>query len=153
MTQQTAMQDKGVVLVSGVGAPFGLGAAIARRFAVGGHPVAIAGRNGAKLKATHEQLLATGASVAMIVAEAAVEADMARAVTTAASLGRLEVAVHNAGSNRPAPFLDTTQESFEEHWRAHALGGFQLARAAIPELLPRGGSLFFTGARGSLRGR
>ena len=33
------------VLVVGVGAWRGLGAAIARRFARGGHPLAIAGRN------------------------------------------------------------------------------------------------------------
>ena len=64
------------------------------------------------------------------------------------------MAVHNAGSNRPAPFLKLSQEQFEAHWREHALGGFQLAQAAIPALLARGGgSLIFTGASGSLRGK
>ena len=41
--------DKGAVLVVGVGASEGLGAAIARRFATAGFPVVIAGRNGDKL--------------------------------------------------------------------------------------------------------
>ena len=40
--------DKGTVLVVGVDASQGLRAAIARRFAAGGHP-AIAGRNAEKL--------------------------------------------------------------------------------------------------------
>ena len=37
------------MLIAGVGASNGLGAAIARRFAAGGYPVAIAGRNAEKL--------------------------------------------------------------------------------------------------------
>jgi NAD(P)-dependent dehydrogenase (short-subunit alcohol dehydrogenase family) len=45
-------------------------------------------------------------------------------------------------------------EDFEQHWREHALGGFHLAQAALPVLVARGGgSLFFTGASGSLRGK
>src|SRR4029077_15376533 len=40
------------------------------------------------------------------------------------------------------------------HWREHALGGFQLAQAALPVLVAHGGgSLFFTGASASLRGK
>ena len=42
------------MLISGVGASHGLGAAIARRFAAGGYPVVIAGRNAEKLAATAE---------------------------------------------------------------------------------------------------
>jgi SAM-dependent methyltransferase len=43
---------------------------------------------------------------------------------------------------------------FTRHWREHALGGFQLAQAAIPVLVQHGGgSLFFTGASASLRGK
>ena len=53
---------QGSVLISGVGASQGLGAAIARRFAAGGYPVAIAGRNSDKLGATAAELAAAGAS-------------------------------------------------------------------------------------------
>lgn len=153
MTDEPVTGDKGVVLVSGVGSPRGLGAAIARRFAAGGHPVAIAGRNTGKLEATQQELRGAGVRSAMAVGDAAEAADMDRFVEVAETLGRVEVAVHNAGSNRPSPFLDLSQASFEEHWRAHALGGFQLARATVPGLLQGGGSLLFTGASGSLRGR
>ena len=75
-------------------------------------------------------------------------------VAVAEKLAPLAVAVHNAGSNRPAPFLKVSAESFEQHWREHALGGFHLGQAAIPVLLANGGgSLIFSGASGSLRGK
>src|SRR3546814_18583108 len=85
-----------------------------------------------------------------------------RFVAAAEELAPLAIAVHNAGSNRPAPFLEQAGDEFEVHWREHALGGFNLARAALPALLARqdtnqsfshGAGLFFTGASGSLRGK
>lgn len=66
----------------------------------------------------------------------------------------LAVAIHNAGSNRGAPFLKVDEAEFVSNWREHALGGFQVAQAALPTLIKNGGgSLFFTGASGSLRGK
>lgn len=152
MPDTSAVQ--GSVLVVGVGAERGLGAAIARRFAAGGFPVAIAGRNGPKLAATAESLRAAGATVVSAEGDASKAADVRRFVEAAQSLAPLAVAVHNAGGNRPAPFLKVTEAVFEEHWREHVLGAFQLGQAAIPALEARGGgSLFFTGASGSLRGK
>ncbi len=143
---------EGSVLVVGVGASQGLGAAIARRFAAGGYPVAIAGRNAAKLEATAAELKVSGAKVAHVVGDASVRADADRFVAAAETLAPLAAAVHNAGSNNPTPFLKLSEASFEAHWREHALGGFQTAQAALPALLNRGeGSLIFTGASGSLR--
>ena len=141
------------MLVVGVGASQGLGAAIARRFAAGGFPVAVAGRNAEKLAATAAQLKASGAKVESIVGDATMAKDVAGFVAAAQQLAPLALAVHNAGGNRPAPFLKVRAEDFEQHWREHALGAFHLAQAALPTLTDRGGgSLFFTGASGSLRG-
>jgi NAD(P)-dependent dehydrogenase (short-subunit alcohol dehydrogenase family) len=142
------------VLVVGVGAWRGLGAAIARRFAAGGYPVVIASRNANKLEATTRELTAAGARVSSVVGDAASAADARRFVAEAERLAPLAVAVHNAGGNEPTPFLELTEERFTQHWREHALGGFQLAQAALPILLQHGGgSLFFTGASASLRGK
>jgi NAD(P)-dependent dehydrogenase (short-subunit alcohol dehydrogenase family) len=144
----------GSLLVVGVGASQGLGAAIARRFAAGGFPVAIAGRNAAKLEATAAELKAAGATVVSIVGDASNPDDAARFVAAAEALAPLAIAVHNAGGNRPAPFLEITEDHFEGHWREHALGGFHLVQAALPALVGHGGgSLIFTGASGSLRGK
>jgi NAD(P)-dependent dehydrogenase (short-subunit alcohol dehydrogenase family) len=145
---------KGSVLVVGVGSSQGLGAAIARRFAAGGHPVLLAGRNAAKIETVVKELKAAGATIAAEIGDAASAADAARFVRRAEALAPLAVVVHNAGSNRPAPFLKVTEEQFTQHWREHALGGFLTAQAALPVLLKHGGgSLFFTGASGSLRGK
>jgi NAD(P)-dependent dehydrogenase (short-subunit alcohol dehydrogenase family) len=144
----------GSVLVAGVGAELGLGAAIARRFAREGFPVAIAGRNAEKLAATAAALTAEGFTVASVVGDVSKAEDARRFVQAAETLGPLAVVVQNAGSNRPSPFLKLTEVDFEAHWREHVLGGFQIAQAALPVLLSHGaGSLFFTGASGSLRGK
>jgi len=145
---------KGSVLIVGVGASQGLGAAIARRFAAGGYPIAVAGRNAEKLAQTAQELRKSGANVASVAGDAAKPEDVARFVAAAEELAPLVVVVHNAGSNNPAPFLQVKPEQFEQHWREHALGGFHVGQAAIPALLRNGGgSLIFTGASGSLRGK
>lgn len=149
-----APTPNGVLLVVGVGSLQGVGAAIARRFGEAGYPVVIAGRSAEKLQATEEALRADGITVQGVLGDASNAEDARRFVAEAARLGPLSIAVHNAGSNRPSPFLKLSEAEFEAHWREHALGGFQLAQAALPALLERGGgSLFFTGASGSLRGK
>jgi len=145
---------RGSVLVVGVGASRGVGAAVARRFVREGFPVAIAGRNAEKLAATAAELKAAGATVSMVVGDGSLAEDARRFVAAAQALAPLAVVVHNAGSNLPAPFLKVTEQRFESHWREHTLGGFQTAQAAIPVLLEQGGgTLVFTGASGSLRGK
>ena len=145
---------KSGVLIVGVGASLGLGAAIARRFAAGGYPVTIAGRSADKLEATLKELKDAGAVAASVVGDASDASDAGRFVAQADELAPLALAIHNAGGNEPSPFLQISEDRFTRHWREHALGGFQLAQAAIPVLLSHGGgSLFFTGASGSLRGK
>jgi NAD(P)-dependent dehydrogenase (short-subunit alcohol dehydrogenase family) len=142
------------VLIVGVGASRGLGAAIARRFARGGHPVTIAGRNAVKLEATADELKKTGARVSIAVGDVTRAEDVRRFVAAADRTAPIHAAVHNAGGNEPAPFLKVSEESFTQHWREHTLGAYHLAQAAIPALLEHGGgSLLFTGASGSLRGK
>jgi NAD(P)-dependent dehydrogenase (short-subunit alcohol dehydrogenase family) len=151
---QPQINRRGSVLVVGVGAHEGLGAAIARRFALEGNTVVIAGRNKEKIEITESILSAEGLSIASVVGDAEDVDDMVRFVQTAQNKAPLVAAIHNAGTNHPAPFLEIGQTSFEKHWREHTLGGFLLAQTALPLLLSHGGgSLLFTGASGALRGR
>lgn len=141
-------------LIVGVGAIKGLGAAIARRFANGGYAVVLAGRNEHKLRETANELSANGGNVTYSVGDASNTEDAARFVAQAEALAPLAIAVQNAGSNNPAPFLQTDEIHFETHWREHTLSAFQLAQAVLPGMLMRsGGSLIFTGASASLRGK
>lgn len=147
-------QNPGSVLISGVGVRQGLGAAIGYAFAAEGYHVVVSGRNRAKLEATVQEAADLGVTLHAQVGDVAVAQDVARFVAAAEALGPLTVAVHNAGDNRPAPFLQVTPEAFEEHWRSHSLGGFLLAQAVLPGMLKRQtGTLIYSGATGSLRGR
>lgn len=143
----------GSVLILGVGAPRGLGAAIARVFAAAGHQVVIAGRSEDKLRQAAESIAAVGPAPRIEVGDVTNATDVTRFVAAAEALAPLEVAVQNAGGNRPLPFLKVTPEVFEEHWRAHAFAGFLLGQSVLPNMLRRkSGTVIFTGATGSLRG-
>lgn len=141
------------VLILGVGAANGLGAAAGRVFAAAGFAVTIAGRSERKLQEAATSIAAVGSAPSVVVGDVTSASDVARFVSVAAAAGLIAVAIHNAGGNRPAPFLEVKAEDFEEHWRAHALGGFLLAQAVLPKMLgQKSGTLIFTGATGSLRG-
>ena len=151
---QNVTDKKGTVLVSGVGSSDGLGAAIARKFSQGGYPVVIAGRSEQKLQQTLDELMTNGATASMIITDVTDAASVRELVNKAEALTPIEVAVHNAGGNNPAPFLEVTEESFTTHWREHTLGSFLLAQAVLPHFLERSrGTLILTGASGSLRGK
>jgi NAD(P)-dependent dehydrogenase (short-subunit alcohol dehydrogenase family) len=59
-----------------------------------------------------------------------------------------------ASSRMQAPFAETSAADFERVWRGSCLTGFLVGREAARRMLPRGrGTVIFTGASGSLRGR
>jgi NAD(P)-dependent dehydrogenase (short-subunit alcohol dehydrogenase family) len=148
------MARKDTALIVGVGASKGVGAATARRFAREGFHVVVAGRTPAKVDKVAAEIRDAGGTAEALTGDASVEADAARFVATADADGGLLVAVHNAGSNRRDSFLDLQRADFEQLWREHCLGGFLVGREAARRMVPRGaGSIFFTGASGSLRGR
>jgi NAD(P)-dependent dehydrogenase (short-subunit alcohol dehydrogenase family) len=143
----------GNALIVGVGAPKGLGAAAARVFAAAGFDVTIAGRNAGKLEQAAQSIAAAGRAPRVAVGDVTRAEDVSRFVSVAGEAGPITVAVHNAGGNSPAPFLEVTPAAFEQHWREHALGGFLLAQAVLPKMLEQAaGTLIFTGATGSVRG-
>jgi len=148
------MANRGVALVIGVGAESGLGAALARRFAREGLRVMVAGRTPERLRIVAEQIAATGGAVAIKVADATREADVAALFDEADRDGDLSLVVYNVGSNVAASAQDTTLELFERLWRQNALGGFVVGREAARRFSQRGrGTILFTGATASLRAR
>ncbi|MGZ9116221.1 MAG: SDR family NAD(P)-dependent oxidoreductase, partial [Methylocystis sp.] len=148
------MGNRGVALVIGVGAESGLGAALARRFAREGLHVLVAGRTPERLRIVAEQIAATGGAVAIKVADATSEADVAALFDEADRDGDLALVAYNVGSNVAAPTQDTVPELFERLWRQNALGGFIVGREAARRFSQRGqGTILFTGATASLRAR
>jgi NAD(P)-dependent dehydrogenase (short-subunit alcohol dehydrogenase family) len=148
------MARKRTALVVGVGASEGLGAASARRFAREGLHVFVAGRTQAKIDQVADEIRASGGSADAIVGDASIEADAKRIVATADANGGLVLALHNAGTNRFDSILEIARADFEQLWREHTLGGLLIGRETARRMVPRGaGTILFTGASGSLRGK
>jgi len=147
-------QSKPVAWIAGVGAVAGLGAALARRFAQEGYRVAVSGRSAHKLQAVVDEIQAAGGQAVAIVADSGIESEVIAASQQVSQLGPLKAAIFNVGNAVSSPALELSAQLFEQTWRASTLGGFLFAREATRVLLDNGGgSLLFTGATASLRGK
>jgi meso-butanediol dehydrogenase / (S,S)-butanediol dehydrogenase / diacetyl reductase len=124
-----------VALVSGGGT--GIGAAVARRLAAAGAHVAVMGRR-------REPVEAVGAEIGGLawVGDSAEPADAERSVAAViGAYGGLDVVVANAGGDGSAAVLDVDDEMWEAALRSNLTSSFVLARAALPALLERSGSI------------
>jgi len=71
-----------------------------------------------------------------------------------AGVAALDLVAYNAGNNRKLDFRELPAEMFEDFWRIGCFGGFLVGREAARRLVPLGrGTVLFTGASGSLRGK
>lgn len=148
------MPEARKALVIGVGAEKGLGASISARFAREGLHVYLAGRTAQSLELVVKQIQAAGGLATPVVADATRETEVqALFDQVCAAEGSLEVAVYNAGNNTPGAVTAMEASYFEHAWRVCCFGGFLFGREAARRMLPRGGTLLFTGASASLRGR
>src|SRR3954452_8797840 len=153
-----SMSDAGKqprAVIVGVGAEKGLGAALGRRFAVEGHHVLLAGRTRERIERVAASIEMTGGRATAGPTDATREADVVQLFDlSVADGGDLGVSVFNAGNNRQVGLLDLGAAEFEEFWRVGCFAGFLVAREAARRLAPRGrGTVIFTGASASLRGR
>ncbi len=142
-----------IAVVIGVSASAGLGAAIARRFAAGGMHAVVAGRTQSNLDRVVAEIGAAGNTASSCVTDATRAEDLAALMACAGQLGPIRSVIYNVGNNQPVPFDELTAAQFETFWRVCTLAGFLTAKAALPILLQTGGSLLFTGASASMRGR
>ncbi len=153
------MTAKTSALIMGVGPEQGLGAALCKRFAREGIQIFVCGRTTDKVEHIAELINSNGGQGVPITANVTDEADVNAMIDRVrVSNLPLELAIYNAGNNRPDPFLEVTPEIFESMWRVLCLGGFLTSQAVLRLMLEQGDaaprrSLLFTGASGSLRGR
>ncbi|MEM7662117.1 MAG: SDR family NAD(P)-dependent oxidoreductase [Pseudomonadota bacterium] len=144
----------GTVIVLGAGASIGVGGALARRFASEGHHVVIGGRTEQKVLALANEVTEAGGSAEGIQVDVTSEADQDAIFAHAANRGPVAAVLYNAGNNAIIPFEQLDAETVEQFWRVGCFGAFLSAKRAIPILKAQGnGSLFFTGASGSMRGK
>ncbi len=142
-------------VVLGVGAVQGIGAAVSRRIAREGLTVHIAGRTQAKLDEVTAQIQSEGGKVISHVLDATDNDQVAALFAAVAKAGQpIALVVNNVGSNSPSRFLHTKARFFDQMWRLTFLSGFLVSQHALPLLRAQGfGTLLFTGASASLRGK
>jgi NAD(P)-dependent dehydrogenase (short-subunit alcohol dehydrogenase family) len=146
---------KGVCLVVGVGD--GLGSAIAKAFAADGHTVCMTrrARNLEDLQALAGEIAGAGGTAHAYGVDARDEAEMVQLFETVErDIGPLEVVVFNIGANVRFGIRETTARVFTKVWEMACFAGFLTGREAAKAMGPRGtGSILFTGATASVRGR
>ncbi len=144
----------GKAVVIGVGPERGLGGTLCKRFATEGLHVFIAGRTTKSLEELATTIRSEGGDATPVVADTTDEAAVVRLFDQVMDApGELELAVYNAGNNTPGRIVDMKADYFERAWRVGCFGGFLFGREAVKRMLPEGGTLIFTGASASLRGR
>ena len=139
-------------IVIGVGPDRGLGARLCKRFASDGLKVIVAGRTLAALEAVATDIERSGGQAVPLVADATRESDVIALFDAAGE--ELDLAIYNAGNNTPGKIIEMEADYFEKAWRVVCFGGFLFGREALRRMVPkRTGTLLFTGASASLRGR
>jgi NAD(P)-dependent dehydrogenase (short-subunit alcohol dehydrogenase family) len=149
---------KSSAVVVGVGAERGVGAAVSRRFAAEGFHVLVAGRTPAKIEQVVRSIVAGGGSAEAITMDTTRETDVValfdRAMAPGEGRDPVSVVVFNAGNNQHIPLREVDAKLFEDFWRVGCFAGFLVGREAARRLAPLGrGTVIFTGASGSLRGK
>jgi len=147
------MADGKVALV--IGAGDATGGAIARRFAREGFLACVVRRHGDQLAPLVAEIEAAGGKARAFGVDARKEDAMVALVTEIErDLGPIEIAVHNIGANVRFGIRETTTRVYFKVWEMACFSGFLMGREAAKVMVPRGrGTILFTGATASLRGR
>jgi NAD(P)-dependent dehydrogenase (short-subunit alcohol dehydrogenase family) len=126
-----------VALVTGAGR--GIGAAIARRLAAGGHKVAVADAHGGRAEETARAIDPSGERAAAVVADVTDAVSVADMVAEATNrLGPPSILVNNAGVISAAPFTELTESEWDRILGVNLKGQFLCARAVLPAMLRQG---------------
>lgn len=147
------MSGKGVALV--IGAGDATGGAIARRFAREGFFTCVTRRHLDKLAPLVERIRSEGGQAQGYGSDARKEEEVIALVESIeAEHGPIEVLVFNIGANAPNPVLEETAKRYFKIWEMACFAGFLNGREVAKRMVARGrGTILFTGATASLRGR
>lgn len=147
------MNEHKAILV--VGAGDATGGAIARRFARAGYIACVTRRQADKLAPLAARIESEGGKAHAFGADARDEDEVvALFARIEKEIAPIEVAVFNIGANVRFPITETTARVYRKVWEMGCFAGFLVGREAARAMLPRGrGTIFFTGASASLRGR
>ena len=140
-------------LVIGVGPLNGLGGQLCRKIANNNFEVFVAGRTRSSLDNVVNTILNDGNKAIPIVVDATDENQIKNMIKEIGS--GLDFAVYNVGNSRPGKIVEMDANYFRESWESGCFGGFLFAKEVIKAFLleKTAGTLIFTGASASLRGK
>ena len=140
-----------------IGAGDDTGAAIARAFAREGLVTCISRRERHldKLEALAQSIREEGYKAVALPTDARDEdAVMALVERIETEIAPIEVAVFNIGANVNFPITETTSRVYRKVWEMAAFAGFLMGREVAKRMMERQeGTIIFTGATASMRGR
>ena len=140
-----------VAIIIGVGPEDGLGGALCKRFAKRGLHVFVAGRTQANLDALAQVIRSAGGQATPLATDATSEEGIVSLFDAASAAGEVELAIYNAGNNFAGRAKEMDAGYFEKCWRVGCFGAFLFGREAARRMAS--GSVLFTGASASMRGR
>ena len=138
-----------VAVVTGVGP--GTGAAIARRFALGGYAVAMLARTRDRLEKLEHEIANSHAYACDVTDGARLDATI-EAIT--ADLGTPSVLIHNAVGGAFGNFMEIDPEVLNRNFQVNTMALLHLARRLAPAMIAAGqGAIIASGNTSALRGK
>ncbi|ENX42844.1 SDR family NAD(P)-dependent oxidoreductase [Acinetobacter sp. NIPH 2100] len=154
-SNQDIAQSTAIVAVVGVGAEQGIGAAVCRRFAQEKFKVYVVGRTLNKVEKVAAAINRQGGQAVAY----ALDAENEQQVQTLFDHlndqpESLAAVIHNVGGNIPSIFLQSSLKFFSQMWRSTFLSAVLVAQRSLSIFQKQQqGTLIFTGASASLRGK
>ena len=127
-------------LVTGAGR--GIGRAIALALGRAGAHVTAVSRTALELDSLVSEIEAKGGKAHAHAGDILDPSICAGAVEAAASHGRIQILVNNAGAAGHSPFAETTDEEWDRILGTNVTAVFRITRAALPDLMRGGGHVF-----------
>ena len=140
-------------LVIGVGPLNGLGGQLCKKIAQNNFEVLVAGRTRDTINKVVDSIVQDGNKAKSIVVDSTDENQVKSMMDEVGS--GLDFAIYNVGNNTPGKIIDMDPSYFRDSWESCCFGGFLFAKEVINVFLNEStpGTLLFTGASASLRGK
>ncbi len=137
LTRLFSLEGKTVLIT---GASSGIGAALAVAFAQAGAKVGVHGRDQARVEQTCREVEAVGGQAVVLYADLG-NVEVCRDLITEAheKLGRLDILINNAATNRRKPITEVTEDDYQHITDINVRSIFFLSQAAYPIMRAQGG--------------
>ena len=140
-------------VVTGVGS--GLGASLVRKLVKEGYKVGMFARSTAYTRSLEQELNSKETVVKGLATDISDEGQVQRSFQQIReTFGPIDLLINHAGNAAWKEFMALTPEDFEQSWRVCAFGSFLCTQEAVTDMMRlQGGTILFSGATSSIRGR